>query len=92
MTVFENIKSKNVDELVEWIVKNGAYDNAQWEVWFNNNYCKKCEVVIDYTYKEYLSHEFSWCELHNKCRFFQNMDRVPDRKQVIELWLNSRCE
>lgn len=95
MTVFENIHSKNIDELVEWLDKNGAYDDPPWLKWYDRNYCRKCEpVVCSYVndcYGNYYSneHEFAWCELRGNCRYFIDMKRVPDRKQTIKLWLES---
>lgn len=92
MNVFDNVRSKNIDELVEWLDKNGAYDYTPWDKYFDKTYCKKCKVVtshVDYLCGE---HEFCWCELHNKCIFFQELDRIPDRKQVIRLWLESEAE
>lgn len=98
MTVFENLMSKNMDELVEWLDKNGAYTDAPWGKWFNRNYCKKCKVVkssavVD-QYGEYWSgeHEFTWCELNGKCRYFQDMKKTPNRKQTIKLWLESEVK
>ncbi len=95
MTVFENIHSQNLDELVEWLNKNGAYDETPWQKWFDKTYCRKCEGVVcglvadcygDYWSEE---HEFAWCELYNNCRYFKDMGKVPDRKQTIRLWLES---
>lgn len=83
MTVFENIHSKNIDELVEWLDENGAYNYTPWERWFRKTYCKKCGT---FSANEY---EFSWCELHNKCKYFQDINKMPNRKQMIRLWLES---
>ena len=95
MTVFENISSKNIDELVEWLDKNGAYEGNPWSRWFDKNYCRKCEAVTAKSttdhYGDYWSgeHEFAWCELHGNCRYFQDMKKTPNRKQTIRLWLES---
>lgn len=95
MTVFEDIHSKNIDELVEWLDKNGAFDNTPWLKWYDKNYCRNCESVIYGSiidcYGNYYSseHEFAWCELHGNCRYFDNMKKIPDRKQTIRLWLES---
>ena len=35
MTVFEHISSMNIDELVDWLDKNGTYDFTPWEQWFD---------------------------------------------------------
>lgn len=95
MTVFENIHSKNLEELVDWLDKNGAYNESPWEKWFNKNYCRKCgSVTIDSAidcHGDYWKscHEFAWCELNHKCRYFEDMKRIPNRRQTIKLWLES---
>lgn len=78
MTVFENLMSMNIDELVEWLDGNGATYNAPWRVWYNQNYCRKCNAD-----------EYRWCQLYNKCKFHPEMNRVPNRKQKIRMWLES---
>lgn len=95
MTVFENISSKNIDELVEWLCENGAYGNTPWDNWYDKNYCRNCGSVttnsVTDSYGDYWegNHEFSWCELYGNCRYFQNLNRTPNRKQTIRLWLES---
>lgn len=93
MTVFENIHSKNIDELVDWLDKNGAYDYTPWQRWFDKNYCKKCELVVEHIPNVLPNwegdYEFAWCELNNKCKYFQDIKKVPNRKQTIRLWLES---
>ena len=83
MTVFESIKSKDIDELVKWIDKHTTIDNSPYITWWDNNYCNKCMVEI----KD--GHEYGWCELHNKCKYFQDMDSIPSCEQVIKMWLES---
>jgi hypothetical protein len=92
MTVFEKFKSMNIDEFIEWLDKNGTTDYSPWVLWFDDNYCKKCEPEI--TYKEILGKEYececAWCETHdNKCRFFPDVDYALDNKKTIKLWLES---
>lgn len=86
MTVFESFRLKNIDELVEWLDKNGAYDFTPWEKWFDKAYCKKCKAVVEN------GHEFAWCELRGNCKYFENMKRIPNRKQTIRLWLESESK
>ena len=92
MTVFENLKSRNIDELVDWLDKYVSLDAAPWMWWFDRTYCEKCEAEIVYDEKYKLEHEYGWCELNGKCRFFQNMNAVPDNKQTIKMWLESEIE
>ncbi len=91
MTVFEDIKSKNIDELVEWIDNNFAFDTAPYMYWFDDNYCSKCEVEEAYDVDRYVTLKCAWCEINGKCKFFQDMDKVPDAKQTIKMWLESEA-
>lgn len=83
MKMIDGIKSKNVDELAEWLDKYGILDNSPWITWFDKAYCKKCNnILMDGV-------EYAWCELNNKCRFFQDSEESPDTKQIIKMWLQS---
>ena len=89
MTVFDKLKSKNIDELAEWIDEYGQFDGSPWLDYWDDNYCKKCDsekVFVPALCKET---KVAWCELHYKCKFFQEMDDVPDIKQIIKIWLES---
>ena len=88
MTVFDNIKSKNIDELVEWIDEHFYFDDAPYWKWWDEHYCKKC---IDEK-SEDNSSEFAWCELNGKCKFFKEMDNIPDNKDIIKMWLESESK
>ena len=92
MTIFDEIKSKNIDELVEWLDKYAAFDGSKWMSWFDNNYCKKCEPEVARVERYHGEHEFGWCELHGKCKFFEDLEEVPDNKQIIKLWLQLESE
>ena len=90
MNVFEDIVTRNIDELAEWFDEHWVTDNAPWDKWFDDNYCKKCESVTQFVpewgFGEY---EFGWCELNKKCKFFQEMNETPSHKEVIKMWLES---
>ena len=98
MTVFENFKSKNIDELAEWLDKHCEFDTAPWWRFWDKNYCNKCEPEIAYITNPNkdidsdIELECAWCELHHKCKFFQEMNDIPDIKQTIKMWLMSECE
>lgn len=98
MTVYEEIHSKDIDGLVEWLDKNGAYNESPWIKWYDKIYCKKCKPVVSKSvtdsYGDYYegSHEFSWCELYGNCRYFSDMKKTPNRKQTIRLWLESEAK
>lgn len=84
MTVFDNIKNKNIDDLVDWLDENFTCDNAPWWKWWDENYCSKCIAEID-------NHEnkCGYCELNGKCKYFQHLEDIPDSKQTIKMWLES---
>ena len=86
MKVFDNLKSKNIDELAEWLDEYCWHDNAPWMTWFDNKYCKNCEgVSIDGSaYGDY-----AYCELHKKCKFFPELDEAPNCFQIVKMWLES---
>ena len=89
MTQFENIKSKNIDEFAEWLDKYGAYDDSSWMKWWDDNYCDKCESETAYVQEFDKVCECAWCELNGKCKYFQELDDIPDSKQIIKMWLES---
>ena len=86
MTVFEKFKSKNIDELAEWLDEYCMFDDAPWIHWWDKNYCNNCDGIWDDI------NCYAWCELNDdKCKFFQDMDYMPDNKQIIKMWLESEC-
>ena len=89
MTVFNEVKSKNIDEFVDWLDEVGMYDGSPWIKFWDDNYCSKCEpeVVEDPdTGGEFCN---MYCELHDKCNYFKDMDDIPSIKQIIKMWLES---
>lgn len=89
MTIFENFKTKNIDELVEWLDSYEVSDDTPWIRWWDENYCKKCDGETAYIPEFGKECECGWCELNGKCKFFKEMDEIPDNKQVIKMWLES---
>lgn len=90
MTVFENMKAKNIDELAEWLDEYGATDGSPWHDWFENKYCNHCEPIFVKGDDFYRDMEYGWCELNcDKCKFFQDMKEIPWGKQLIKMWLES---
>lgn len=98
MTVFESLKTKNIDELAEWFDKYCEFDSALWWDFWNENYCNKCEPEITYVpdlskdLNSDIKVECSWCELNDKCKFFKEMDEMPDEKEIIKMWLMSETK
>lgn len=83
MKRFDFLKSKNIDELVDWLDEYCMVGDCPWDKYFDDNYCSKCDAV------EHEGHEYAWCELNKKCKFFEDMSDIPDYKQIIRLWLES---
>lgn len=103
MTNFEEINSKNIDEFAEWLDKHGIYDGSDWDKWFNKNYCQKCEAIImpreeyarivGWSYSGYRGNiECAYCEVNGKCRYFQDMDKIPNNIEVIKMWLETEVD
>lgn len=92
MTYFEKIKSKDIDELSEWLSRQTQWEASPWSMWWDAKYCKNCESIRAFV--PYLNgeHECSYCELNDKCRFFQELDEVPNNEETIKMWLESEEE
>lgn len=92
MTIYESLKNKDIDELVEWIAENFYFGGAPWDKYWDENYCQKCEAVIacvtEYGEDE---HKFAYCEINHNCRFFKEMKDTPDDKMLVKMWLESEC-
>ena len=93
MTVLENFKTRNIDELAEWFDKYIAFDDAPWWKYWDKNYCNRCEAVITCVpeFDEY-EHKVAYCELNGNCKHFKEIDEIPDNKHIIKLWLESKAE
>lgn len=93
-TNVDKIKSMTNEELAEWLNKYGNFEESPWTNWFDNNYCSNCEPeIVNYT--DSIGNErdmqCAWCEIFGKCKFFQNMNNIPDNKQMIKMWLENEC-
>ena len=89
MTEFEKIKVMNIDEFAEWFDDHCAHDGDPCVTWWNNTYCANCEPIKGKPEGYHLELDFAWCELYEKCKFFQDMERVPNTKEMTKLWLES---
>lgn len=90
MRAFDYLKSKSIDELTDWFDKNFISLATPWWEWWNKNYCNKCEAEVVLDDNGY-DRDYGYCELNDKCKYFQDMECVPDCKQVIKMWLESEC-
>lgn len=102
MTNIERLKAMSLEELAEWLDENGMFDGSPWNTWFTNRYCENCESIeckydraktdlgITPFYDETI--ECAYCELADesgikRCRFFPELDDIPNNKKIIEMWL-----
>jgi len=103
ITNFKYLQNMSIDEFAEWLDKNCMFDNSPWMNLFNEKYCSKCESIkckyadaeeklgiTPFSYSGEI--ECAYCELENKCRFFQELDDVPDNKEMIKMWLEEEAE
>lgn len=86
---FEQFKSMTLEDFALWLDEHGQFDGSPWIKWWDENYCQDCDpeivTVVD-TGKEM---ECAWCEIHDKCRFFQEMDHIPESAEIIKMWLET---
>lgn len=90
LTWFEKIKLMDIDEFAEWLDENGQFDGSPWSAWWDKTYCKNCESIMCHYEGSELEFPCAWCEINeNKCKFFPEMDDVPDSKEIVKMWLES---
>jgi hypothetical protein len=91
MNNFEKLKAMSVEELAEWLDANGMWDNSPWSKWFNSQYCHNCESIKATVKDDFGKREckFAYCEVEHKCRYFKDMEDVPDCKEILKMWLES---
>ena len=92
MKNIDKLRTKNIDELAEWLDKYSNFEESPWINQFNKKYCEKCESIKGRYEDCDRELDFSWCELYDKCRFFPDMNSTPDTKQMIKMWLESEID
>ena len=94
MKMIDKIKSMNIYELSDLFSEYVDISTAPWTKWWDKNYCKKCYAEIIQNANTSRLMECSYCELNNKCKFFEDMDfdDVLDEKRMIRMWLNSEVK
>lgn len=94
MKNFEQLQLMSQNEFAKWLDKHLAFDDAPHMVWFGKNYCDKCdrvELLVESGYGTY-KQTFAYCECEHKCRFFPDVDEVPDSLETLKLWLEAEVE
>lgn len=93
MNYFEYIKNMNIDEFAAWLDKEFSwFYDTPWEEWWSKNYCNKCEPEFIEWEGRFDKVPIGWCELHDKCKYFQSLDDIPNSKQVCKMWLEKEVE
>ena len=94
MNNFEKLQSMSIEDLAAWLDKNGMWDRSPWSQWFDSSYCQQCESVEATVKDDFGEREcdFAWCELEHKCRYFSDLEDVPNGKEIIKMWLESEAE
>ena len=92
MTNYERITHMSVNEMAKWIDEHGAFDNSPWMSWFDCRYWKRCPNVMCKSADDSRIFPCSYCEVYDSCRFFQDLDDVPDNKMIIKMWLESDAD
>lgn len=87
MTRFEELKNMDADELVEWLDECCMFDGSPWTKWFDSQYCQNCPPIMCHYSEDSREFPVAWCEINDKCKFFQDAEDVPDNKDIIKMWL-----
>ena len=93
MNNFEKLKSMTIEELTDWIDKYGQFDDSPWMKWFDKTYCKNCESIKRHSKQCGYNTEtsYAYCELHDNCKFFPDIEYIPDNKDIIKMWLETEA-
>ena len=89
MTNYERIKSMNIDKFSDWVDEYGQFGISPWMSWFEQKYCNNCENIMCKYEDGERELPCSYCEVYDICKFFQDLDEVPDNKMIIKMWLES---
>lgn len=92
MTNFEKLKSLDIDQLVDWLAELEQFDSSPWSLWFDCKYCKHCEDIICKSADDVFHSRCAYCEVYDECRFFDDMNDVPNEKETIKMWLEAEAE
>jgi hypothetical protein len=92
MNNFEKLKSMSAEALAEWLNKYVSYNDAPWSDWFDQKYCKKCEDIICKSPDDSRHSVCAYCEIYDNCRFFPEIDDVPNSLETVKMWLESEVE
>lgn len=92
MTRFEYFKNMGIDTFSEWLDEHGQFDDSPWMMDFDRKYCQNCEPIMCHYEDSEREFPCSYCEVHEKCKFFPDMIEAPGNKEIIKMWLESEVE
>lgn len=92
MRRIDKIKSLSLDKFADWLDKYGMFEDSPWLNWWNETYCNNCKSEIVRVVENGREMECAWCEIYDKCKFFQDMKSAPDTKQIIKMWLEGESD
>ena len=93
MNNFEYIKDMNIDELAAWLDKQFEwFYDSPWEKWWSETYCNKCKPEMVKMEDRINKVPVGWCELHDKCKFFQDLENIPGSIEVCKIWLEKEVD
>lgn len=92
MNNWDKIRSMDFDEFAAWLDENVIMDTAPWTLWFDENYCQKCQnIITTYNFGDYEREaECTYCEVNGDCRFFPGKSVSNGNLDVIKLWLECK--
>ena len=100
MNNFENLKSLSLEGFANWLYMNCQFEDSPWANWFDDTYCTKCER-IECSSAEYWNNdtepyqtnivECAYCEFEDKCRYFPDLEEIPDNLEIIKMWLRQEA-
>ena len=89
MNNYERIRAMTINDMAEFFDDKWSYDYDPAIEWWDDTYCSKCESVKRYVDVVDREMDFAWCEVNGVCKYFPELDEVPNRKRIMKLWLES---
>ena len=87
MTNREWLQSADLDTLVNFLHSIDSFEDSPYIESWDNKYCSQCESIICTYANSDRKIPCSFCELEGYCKFFPDLDHIPDYADMIRLWL-----
>lgn len=93
MTNYEKLtKTMDRGTLAEWLNRAVEYCHSPWDRWFDKNYCQKCPDIMGWHEKYHKEIPLCWCEVHDTCKFFPEIDYQLNDPDIIKMWLDAEAD